>query len=106
MIGNPPYVGYAKIRSLYSVRDYLTERCANLYAFAIRRFTCAAATTWPLWHDRANCLVSTEGMRDLQQLYAGYQQWHSHWAVRPGKLFVGVDMNLTISPPARMQCAN
>jgi hypothetical protein len=41
--------------------------------------------------------VSTEGMADLQQLYGGYRQWHSHWAVRPGKLFAGVDMNLTIS---------
>ncbi|MDZ4721809.1 MAG: DNA methyltransferase [Roseiflexaceae bacterium] len=97
VIGNPPYVGYSKIRSLYAVRDYLTERCANLYAFAIERSLALLRQ-----HGRSGMIVpiasvSTEGMRDLQQLYAGYQQWHSHWAVRPGKLFVGVDMNLTIS---------
>jgi hypothetical protein len=41
--------------------------------------------------------VSTEGMAELQHLYGHFAQWHSHYAVRPGKLFVGVDMNLTIS---------
>src|SRR6266508_1649416 len=41
--------------------------------------------------------VSTNGMAELQTLYKHFIQWHSHFAVRPGKLFVGVDMNLTIS---------
>jgi hypothetical protein len=36
-------------------------------------------------------------MRELQALYGTALQWHSHYAVRPGKLFAGVDMNLTIS---------
>ena len=36
-------------------------------------------------------------MAALQGLYAECAQWHSHYAVRPGKLFDGVDMNLTIS---------
>ncbi len=36
-------------------------------------------------------------MKQLQNLYDDLIQWHSHYAVRPGKLFVGVDMNLTIT---------
>jgi len=38
-------------------------------------------------------------MKELQSLYRkkAKQQWHSHFATRPGKLFVGVDMNLTIT---------
>jgi hypothetical protein len=36
-------------------------------------------------------------MAPLQRLYAPLRQWHSHYAVRPGKLFPDVDMNLTIT---------
>ena len=97
VIGNPPYVGYSKVKGLYAVRGYRTESCANLYAFAVER-------SLELLRDEGRygmivpiASVSTDGMRELQALYAGYRQWHSHWAVRPGKLFVGVDMNLTIS---------
>ncbi|MDZ7268198.1 MAG: hypothetical protein ONB48_10740 [candidate division KSB1 bacterium] len=38
-------------------------------------------------------------MNALQKLYKqkAIFQWHSHFATRPGKLFVGVDMNLTIT---------
>lgn len=97
VIGNPPYVGYNKVRSLYSVRNYRTESCANLYAFAVERSLALLRK-----HGRYGMIVpiasvSTDGMSDLQELYAPYRQWHSHWAVRPGKLFVGVDMNLTIT---------
>jgi len=43
--------------------------------------------------------VSTDGMSTLQNLYLTKftHQWHSNFATRPEKLFVGVDMNLTIS---------
>jgi hypothetical protein len=38
-------------------------------------------------------------MRSLQELYLRdfRDQWHSNYATRPGKLFPGVDVNLTIS---------
>ncbi|NJM05280.1 DUF87 domain-containing protein [Candidatus Gracilibacteria bacterium] len=97
VIGNPPYVGYPKVKSLYAVRGYATEGCGNLYAFAIERSLNLLREAGRYGMIVPIASVSTEGMRDLQQLYAGYWQWHSHWAVRPGKLFVGVDMNLTIS---------
>lgn len=97
VIGNPPYVGYGKVKSLYAVRGYATETCGNLYAFAVERSLELLRTAGRYGMIVPIASVSTEGMRELQALYAGYPQWHSHWAVRPGKLFVGVDMNLTIS---------
>jgi hypothetical protein len=97
VIGNPPYVGYPKVRDLYTVRGYATERCANLYAFAVERSLTLLRTDGRYGMIVPIASVSTEGMHELQALYNGYRQWHSHWAVRPGKLFVGVDMNLTIS---------
>ena len=97
VIGNPPYVEYRKVRKEYSVQGFRTERCANLYAFVIER-------SLNLLREGGRCgvivpiaSVSTEGMRELQALYSGLPQWHSHFAVRPGKLFDGVDMNLTIT---------
>ena len=97
VIGNPPYVGYPKVRGLYAVRGYATEGCGNLYAFAVERSLALLRNDGRYGMIVPIASVSTEGMQDLQALYAGYRQWHSHWAVRPGKLFVGVDMNLTIS---------
>lgn len=97
IIGNPPYVGYPKVKSLYAVRSYATESCGNLYAFAVERSLNLLREAGRYGMIVPIASVSTEGMRDLQVRYAGYRQWHSHWAVRPGKLFAGVDMNLTIS---------
>jgi hypothetical protein len=97
VIGNPPYVGYPKVRELYSVQGYATESCANLYAFAVERSLALLRANGRYGMIVPIASVSTEGMRELQALYGNYRQWHSHWAVRPGKLFVGVDMNLTIS---------
>ena len=97
VIGNPPYVAYSKILRDYTVRGYRTEPCANLYAFVLER-------SLALLREQGRCgmivpiaSVSTERMAELQRLYAPLAQWHSHYAVRPGKLFAGVDMNLTIS---------
>jgi hypothetical protein len=97
VVGNPPYVGYPKVRDLYTVRGYATEPCANLYAFAVERSLALLRADGRYGMIVPIASVSTEGMHELQALYNGYRQWHSHWAVRPGKLFVGVDMNLTIS---------
>jgi len=37
IVGNPPYVDYAKVRGTYTVRDYDTGPCSNLYAFVTER---------------------------------------------------------------------
>lgn len=97
IIGNPPYVKYSKVKDDYTIKGYKTENCGNLYAFVMER-------SLSLIRKQGRCgliipiaSVSTNGMSELQQLYDDYIQWHSHYATRPGKLFMGVDMNLTIS---------
>ncbi len=37
VIGNPPYVEYSKVKDDYTIRDYATESCGNLYAFVLER---------------------------------------------------------------------
>ena len=97
IIGNPPYVLYRKVRADYNVKAYQTEPCGNLYAFAVERSINLLRRKGCLAMIVPIASVSTEGMKRLQGLYGTFAQWHSHYAVRPGKLFSGVDMNLTVS---------
>jgi hypothetical protein len=97
VIGNPPYLAYGAVRHRYRVRGYATEACANVYAFTVERALALLRRGGRCGMIVPIASVSTTGMAALQALYAPLAQWHSHYAVRPGKLFVGVDMNLTIS---------
>jgi SAM-dependent methyltransferase len=95
IIGNPPY----RVRR-HSRRDYpdlQTAASGNLYAMVVERSLDLLRPGGRLGMLVPIAAVSTENMRPLQQLYRDMPQWHSHYAVRPGKLFAGVDMNLTIS---------
>lgn len=97
IIGNPPYVAYSAAQEGNALRGYRTAASGNLYALVVER-----ALTLLRAGGRCGVVVpvasvATDGMAALQQLYEGCAQWHSHYAVRPGKLFAGVDMNLTIS---------
>ena len=35
VIGNPPYVEYQKVKQDYTVKDYQTESCGNIYAYMV-----------------------------------------------------------------------
>ncbi len=37
IIGNPPYVEYSKVRGTYTIKEYKTENCGNLYVFVVER---------------------------------------------------------------------
>ena len=37
VIGNPPYIEYRNVKKSYTVKDYATESCGNLYAFFMER---------------------------------------------------------------------
>ncbi len=97
IVGNPPYVEYRKVKQSYRVAGYQTETSGNLYAFVIERALKVLAEGGRLGMIVPIASVSTTAMQPLQRLYQPYIQWHSHYAVRPGKLFAGVDMNLTIT---------
>ncbi len=99
VIGNPPYVEYYENRFAYRVRNYVTKKCRNLYAFFMERNFDFVSKTGKIGMIVPISSVSTDRMKTLQEFYVrkAKGQWHSHYAVRPGKLFAEVDMNLTIT---------
>ncbi|MCA0350987.1 MAG: Eco57I restriction-modification methylase domain-containing protein [Chloroflexi bacterium] len=97
IIGNPPYVAYPKVRKGYTILKYRTEKANNLYAFAIERSICLVNKDIRLGMIVPIASISTESMKSLQDIYKNFTSWNSNYAVRPGKLFNGVDMNLSIT---------
>jgi hypothetical protein len=97
ILANPPYLAATKVRQQYRVRGYSTDACGNLYALVIERALSLLRAGGRCGFIVPIASLATTSMEPLQKLYAPYQQWHSHWAVRPGRLFANVDMNLTIS---------
>jgi hypothetical protein len=97
IIGNPPYVEYNKVRSVYTVRaDYRTLSCGNLYALVLERcFVLARKDGWislilPL------SLVCTSRTEELRKLIKGFPAWFSAFDMRPASLFEGVAQRLNI----------
>ena len=97
VIGNPPYVEYSKVRKEYQVKGFVTERCGNLYAMCVQRFIQLLSKSRMFGVIVPISAVSTPRMLPLIRLLASHSTVHiSSFAVRPGKLFFGVDMNLSI----------
>ena len=90
VIGNPPYVETPKISSQYSLQKNALVETGNLYAICLgsrQRYGVIVPIS----------SVSTPRMVPLMRLLANNSSIHiSNFAVRPAKLFVGVDMNLSI----------
>ncbi len=98
IIGNPPYVEYSRVKQDYTVRNYQTESCGNLYAFVTER-------CYALLHRRGwlgfivpLSIVATARMSPLQKLLreSWRPQWLSSYDVYPSKLFQGAKQRLTI----------
>jgi hypothetical protein len=98
IIGNPPYVEMSDVAGQYAIKNLALVGTGNLFAVCLERFV-------GLLHPKGRMgvivpisSVSTPRMLPLMQLLNGTCSplYLSHFAVRPGKLFVGVDMNLTI----------
>ncbi|ESZ11300.1 Eco57I restriction-modification methylase domain-containing protein [Mesorhizobium sp. M0923] len=100
LIGNPPYVEYRKVKQQYTLpRDtYSSESAANLYAFCMER-SCDLVRA----NGRFGMIVPTAvlGLDETEPLRAYLTQelalnWCSTFAIRPSKLFDGVDQRLCI----------
>ncbi|MBI4303488.1 MAG: Eco57I restriction-modification methylase domain-containing protein, partial [Chloroflexi bacterium] len=88
IIGNPPYVEYAKVKNTYQVRSYTTEECGNLYALmaelsvALLRHEGRFGMIVP---SSASC---TDGFVSLQSiLLRQHPLWVSSFSDQRGKLF-------------------
>lgn len=98
VIGNPPYVEYSKVRSTYSINGFNTEDSGNLYAFTIERsgvLVDRGGNVGLIVPIAAISVSETASVRE--NIRNGYQAtWFSSYAIRPAKLFEGVEQRLTI----------
>jgi cell fate (sporulation/competence/biofilm development) regulator YlbF (YheA/YmcA/DUF963 family) len=98
IIGNPPYVEYGKVRKDYTVREYETEKCGNLYTLVIERSLsiCGSGSWWGLIVQ-----LSSISTRNMMPLHTFIRQscnvlYVSCFAERPQQLFDGACIPLTI----------
>lgn len=98
VIGNPPYVEVSDLMGKYRIKSLSLLETGNFFSICLERFTQLLRD-----HGRNGVIVpissiSTPRMLSLMQLIirSFSPLFVSNFAVRPGKLFNGVDMNLTI----------
>ena len=93
VIGNPPYVEYSKVKDEYTVRNYATERCGNLYAMTWERAV-GLATRGRLGMIVPVSATSTDGYAPLRKLLmASGNLVISSFGDNPGRLFDGMPHN-------------
>ena len=98
IIGNPPYVEYSRVKSVYRIDGFRTEACGNIYAYCTER-------SLALLHSDARfsfivplSLQTTSRMRGLQRLLVDEKRhtYLSTFDVYPSKLFEGAKQRLCI----------
>src|SRR5579859_3807654 len=100
IIGNPPYVEYRLVRNDYKILagQYKSESTSNLYAFCMERSTRLIS---PISHFGMIVPAGLLGLDEALPLREVLTQhfrcnWFSTFAIRPSKLFDGVDQRLCI----------
>lgn len=98
IIGNPPYVVYSEKKSPYVVLGYSTASCKDLYSFVIERALKILNSYGSIGMIVPISIVSTDGFESLRSLIekSMVKLWYSSYAMRPGKLFDGVEKHLSI----------
>jgi len=98
IIGNPPYVQISKIQGCYGISGYITTGCRNLYALIGERCGILGLNGSRLGlivPIGSASLSETETWRGF--LSETFDSVHTaHYAIRPAKLFNGVEQRLTI----------
>jgi len=97
VIGNPPYVEYSKVRDVYRINNYKTEKCGNLYSFVIEKAV-------NLLKDKNNLgmiipltFIANNNMSELRTFLTKIGNFYcSSYEIRPSSLFDGVEQRLTI----------
>ncbi|MER9240899.1 DNA methyltransferase [Mesorhizobium sp. M0633] len=97
IIGNPPYVEYAKVKEYYRVIWGETLSTNNLFAFVSERCRQLINSRGAIGLILPNSSVSAEKMKPLQRMFRQESIcWVSNFAWRPSKLFDGANMLLAI----------
>ena len=97
VIGNPPYVRYtADLRKQYTVRNFRTESCGDLYAFFVERAISLASNNSFIGMIIPLPAFATDNMSSLIEKLKGNSFWVSTYSERPAKLFGDVEQKLSI----------
>jgi hypothetical protein len=98
IIGNPPYVEYSKIKPIYEISNYNSENSGNLYAFICERSLQISRHNGRLGLIVPIAIVSVAEVQSIREILkqGNSNLWTSSFAIRPAKLFEGVEQRLTI----------
>ena len=96
VIGNPPYVEYAKVKKDYVLKNYLTEKCGNLYAYVMERTINLTNRKSTIGFIVPISITTTPRMDKLNKLYENGYCWISNFAVFPQSLFADVHQRISI----------
>ena len=101
IIGNPPYVEYKKVMSIYKLSSslYKTLDCGNLHAFIAERSFIISATKGNIGLIVPLPSINTTRMISLQNIIknpSNNSVWISCFDERPSGLFEGVDQRLIV----------
>ena len=100
IIGNPPYVEYGKVKDDYSIKNYRTELCGNLYAFVLERCKTIADKRAVLSMIVPLSGHSTQRMKPLikhfYEQFASCHLFNISADANPSVLFNGVKFRLSI----------
>ena len=98
VIGNPPYLEVGKLNGRYRPLDFETLGCRDIYAWVVERSYALAGR-----HGHVGLIVpisisSSGSFAPLRKVVRAEPAtlWLSHFANRPGQLFVGAQNRLTI----------
>jgi hypothetical protein len=96
VIGNPPYVEYSKVKTLYQIKNYETLSCGNLYAFVCERVQSIRKDKSKFGMIIPHSSICTDRMKPLHDIFVQTGGWFSTYDTRPSHLFDGVDQRLLV----------
>jgi len=100
IIGNPPYVEYRLVHSTYTIprNQFKSEAVNNLYAFCMERSGTLTNASGRFGMIVPAGLLGLDEAVDLREILLERfrSSWCSTYAIRPSKLFDGVDQRLCI----------
>jgi hypothetical protein len=94
IIGNPPFVEYAKVRDAYTVHGFDTLSCGNLYAFVLERSLELAHGNGRMGMISPLSLACTSRMAPLRVVLSRQALHLPSFDIRPNGLFEGVTQRL------------
>jgi hypothetical protein len=98
IIGNPPYVEYKDVKQVYTLQEFESFACGDLYAFTVERAIKIVRLNGLIGMIVPISIFCTDGFESLQKLSTKSLNflWTSFFANRPSQLFDGSQKRLTI----------